>query len=120
MSAPGPGADCIFCGIVAGEIPARILGEARRALAFADIAPVAPTHALVVPREHITDAAALGAAHGELLAEMAALAREVAERAGVAASGYRLVFNVGDDAGNSVPHLHLHVIGGRALAWPPG
>ncbi|HLI14772.1 MAG TPA: histidine triad nucleotide-binding protein [Acidimicrobiales bacterium] len=112
--------DCLFCRIVRRELPAEIVEENELALAFRDIAPVAPTHVLVVPRAHVRDASVLDREHGPLLAELAATARRVAEREGVAASGYRLVFNVGEDASNSVPHLHLHVIGGRRLGWPPG
>lgn len=112
--------DCLFCRIVAGEIPARRLAESERSVAFADIDPQAPTHALVVPRAHRRDAAVLGADDGALLADLLALANRCAAEQGVAAGGYRLVLNVGDDAGNSVPHLHLHLLGGRRLGWPPG
>lgn len=112
--------DCLFCRIVAGTVPARRLGESARSVAFADVAPVAPTHTLVVPRVHRRDATALQAGDGELLADLFILANRCAAEQGIAAGGYRLVMNVGDDAGNSVPHLHLHVLGGRRLAWPPG
>lgn len=112
--------DCLFCRIVAHELPATLLAEEELVVAFSDINPGAPTHALVVPRAHIVDAAALGEDDGPVLAAMFDLARRLAAEAGVATSGFRLVFNVGDDAGNSVPHLHLHVLGGRAMAWPPG
>lgn len=111
---------CLFCGIVAGEVPSSEVLSTERTYAFRDLNPGAPTHVLVVPRQHITDAAALGAEHGAVLAEMFAVARQVAEADGVAASGYRLVLNVGEDSGNSVPHLHLHVLGGRPMSWPPG
>ena len=121
MSPSGPPIpDCLFCRIVAGDLPASRLGETERSVAFADIDPKAPFHALVVPRSHRRDATALGAGDGELLADLFALANRCAAEQGLAASGYRLVVNVGDDAGNSVPHLHLHVLGGRPLAWPPG
>ena len=112
--------DCLFCGIVAGDVPAEVVHAGERTVAFRDISPVAPTHVLVVPRRHVDDAHALGPEHAEDLAAMLAAAQEVAEAAGIAGSGYRLVFNVGPDAQNSVPHLHLHVIGGRAMTWPPG
>ncbi|MDQ3354126.1 MAG: histidine triad nucleotide-binding protein [Actinomycetota bacterium] len=112
--------DCLFCRIVAGELPADIIARSPRTIAFRDLDPQAPTHVLVVPVEHVTDAAALGPEHGDLLAEMAVTARTVAEADGVDEGGYRLVFNVGDDAGNTVAHLHLHVLGGRQLRWPPG
>lgn len=112
--------DCLFCRIVAGEVPADVVARTPTVVAFRDIDPKAPTHVLVVPVDHVDDAAALGAGRGPLLADLMATATAVAEAEGVDASGYRLVFNVGDDAGNSVPHLHLHVLGGRSLAWPPG
>ena len=113
--------DCLFCRIVVGEIPSTEILGTESTYAFADIDPAAPTHVLVVPRRHIADAAALDATtDAELLGQLFATAREVARIAGVDESGYRLVFNVGEDATNSVAHLHLHVIGGRALSWPPG
>ena len=115
-----PVEECIFCRIVTGEQPAHVVRSTDAVLAFREIAPVGPTHVLVVPKAHVTDASVLGSADGPLLAEMLEVARLVAEDDGVADGGYRLVFNVGDDAGNSVPHLHLHVIGGRQMAWPPG
>jgi len=113
-------AGCVFCGIVAGEVPSQVVQESAGALAFRDLNPQAPVHVLVVPRRHIEDAAALGPEDAAVLSEMFALARRVAEDEGIAGRGYRLLFNVGSDASNSVPHLHLHVVGGRRLAWPPG
>jgi histidine triad (HIT) family protein len=89
-------------------------------LAFEDVNPQAPLHVLVVPVRHVESAAAISEGDGELLEEMLIAAREVAEASGKAGGGYRLVMNVGDDAGNTVPHLHLHVVGGRRLGWPPG
>ena len=112
--------DCLFCRIVAGEVPSDKVHETEGTVAFRDISPAAPTHVLVVPRAHIVSAAAVEAEHGDLLAELLAAARAVARAEGVADSGYRLVFNVGEDALNSVPHLHLHVLGGRQMGWPPG
>jgi len=112
--------DCIFCGIVAGEVPATVVHRTEHAVAFRDLHPQAPVHVLVVPRRHIDDASVLDAADGEVLADMLMAARQVAESEGIAERGYRLLFNVGEDASNSVPHLHLHVLGGRPLAWPPG
>lgn len=112
--------DCLFCSIVAGEIPSTEVASSERAYAFRDLRPVAPVHVLVVPREHIENATTVEAAHGEVLADMLVLAREIARREGILESGYRLVFNVGEDTGNSVAHLHLHVIGGRPMVWPPG
>ena len=96
------------------------MASTTRTYAFRDLVPRAPVHVLVVPRTHITNAAELAAEHADIVAEMFTTARSVAEAEGVAHSGYRLVFNVGEDAGMSVPHLHLHVLGGRRLGWPPG
>lgn len=112
--------DCLFCKIVAGEIPATKVLETDRSLAFRDLNPQAPTHVLVVPKRHVTHAGELTADHGNDLGDLFETAARVAEQEGVADGGYRLVFNVGDDAGNTVPHLHLHVLGGRQLGWPPG
>jgi histidine triad (HIT) family protein len=112
--------DCLFCKIVAGDIPSDEVAATEGTYAFRDINPAAPVHVLVIPRRHIANAGVLTADHGEMLAEMMGTAQAVAASEGVADSGYRLVFNVGDDALNSVPHLHLHVIGGRRLGWPPG
>lgn len=112
--------DCLFCRIVAGEIPSAEVLSTERTYAFPDIEPAAPTHVLVIPREHVANAHELTAGHGDLLAEMFTAAQSVARQEGIDGSGYRLVFNVGEDALNSVPHLHLHVIGGRRLGWPPG
>ena len=112
--------DCLFCRIVAGEIPSTEVASTERTYAFRDVEPQAPTHVLVIPKEHVQDAAAVTAEHGDLLAEVLTTAQAVARSEGIAESGYRLVFNVGEDALNSVPHLHLHVVGGRRLGWPPG
>ena len=113
-------ADCLFCRILAGELPSNEVASSERTFAFRDINPGAPTHVLVIPREHIEHAHALRPEHAEILAEMLTTAQRVADQEGITEGGYRLVFNVGRDAGNTVPHLHLHVVGGRALGWPPG
>ena len=113
-------ADCVFCRIAAGEVPAELVAETERSLAFRDINPQAPTHVLVIPREHIAHAGEVTVAHGAVVADLLATAATVADQEGVAEAGYRLVFNVSEDAGNTVPHLHLHVLGGRRLGWPPG
>ena len=113
-------ADCLFCRIVAGEVPAEIVHSSELAVAFRDLNPQAPVHVLVVPRRHIDNAGELEPGDADALGGVFAAARHVAEEAGLAERGYRLVFNVGEDASNSVPHLHLHVLGGRRLAWPPG
>ncbi len=96
------------------------MASTPRTYAFRDINPAMPTHVLVVPREHVGSAEDVGPEHGEVLAEMLTTAQEVARKEGVADRGYRLVMNVGEDALNSVPHLHLHVMGGRSMGWPPG
>jgi histidine triad (HIT) family protein len=110
---------CPFCGIAAGDIPATVVHETARTLAFRDLNPVAPTHVLVIPRDHFADVAELSAADPGYLAEVLAAAVDVARQEGLT-GGYRLVTNTGDDAGQSVHHLHVHVLGGRSLGWPPG
>jgi histidine triad (HIT) family protein len=112
--------DCLFCAIVAGQVPATQVLESDRTLAFRDINPQAPTHVLVIPKEHHQDVAALAKAGDGLLDEVIAQAHEVARAEGVSETGYRVVFNTGADAGQTVQHAHAHVLGGRALAWPPG
>jgi histidine triad (HIT) family protein len=112
--------DCIFCRIAQGEIPAVRVDETPDVLAFRDVNPQAPTHVLLIPKRHVAASAAdLGAAHGPLLGEMMALAARVARREGLD-QGWRLVTNVGSHAGQAVHHLHLHLLGGRPLGWPPG
>jgi histidine triad (HIT) family protein len=111
-------ADCLFCRIVAGEIPADLVREGERVVAFRDINPQAPLHVLVVPREHHPDVAALAVADPAALAELVTVAGEVAVAAGY--DDYRLVFNTGAGAGQSVFHVHGHVLAGRHFAWPPG
>jgi histidine triad (HIT) family protein len=110
-------ADCLFCQIVAGEVPSEIVHETETTLAFKDIHPAAPLHVLVVPRRHIDDASVVTADDGPVLADLLVAAKAVADTAGVGGPdrGYRLVFNIGPDAMNSVPHLHLHVLGGEPL-----
>jgi histidine triad (HIT) family protein len=109
--------DCLFCQIVAGDLPSEIVHSTDTTVAFKDIAPAAPLHVLVVPRRHITDASAITAEDGPVLADMVMAARAIADEAGLATPerGYRLIFNIGPDAMNSVPHLHLHVLGGQSL-----
>lgn len=108
---------CLFCEIVAGRIPSAKVYEDELVYAFRDIAPQAPVHVLIIPKKHIESAQALTADDDALLCHMFACARRIAESEGVAATGYRLITNVGDDAGQSVRHLHLHLIGGKALKW---
>jgi histidine triad (HIT) family protein len=109
---------CLFCRIVAGEVPATQVAGTERVVAFRDINPRAPIHVLVIPREHYPDVAAVAADGGDVLVEMARVAADVAARAGV--DGWRWVFNTGVDAGQSVFHVHGHVLAGRAMGWPPG
>jgi histidine triad (HIT) family protein len=110
----------LFCGIADGRIAAVLVVDGKRAVAFRDLNPQAPTHVLVVPRDHFPDVAALAAAGDGLLDEVVGVAREVAEAEGIEATGYRVVFNTGQDAGQTVGHVHAHVLGGRLMAWPPG
>ncbi|HEX4815270.1 MAG TPA: histidine triad nucleotide-binding protein [Nonomuraea sp.] len=112
--------DCLFCRIVAKEIPAEIVHETGRTLAFRDVNPQAPTHVLVIPKEHHATAAALAEADQGLADEVLKTAHAVAEQEQVADGGYRVVFNTGAGAGQTVFHVHAHVLGGRHLAWPPG
>ena len=113
-------ADCLFCGIADGDIPAKRVRESPRTISFRDINPQAPIHVLVIPKEHYADFAAVAEAGSGLLEEMASQAHGVAVAEGIAESGYRVVFNTGRAAGQTVPHAHAHVIGGRPLTWPPG
>jgi histidine triad (HIT) family protein len=110
--------DCLFCRIVAGEIPADVVARTETAVAFRDVNPQAPLHVLVVPRAHLVDAAELAAADPATTAELVTVARQVADDAGH--DSYRLVFNTGAEAGQTVFHAHLHVLAGRAFTWPPG
>jgi histidine triad (HIT) family protein len=112
-------ADCIFCRVARGEVPADRVYEDEMLFAFRDIHPVAPVHVLIIPRQHITAMWELDASHQALMARLFLVANEVASREGVDESGYRVVINAGPDAGQSVDHLHLHVIGGKRLGWPP-
>lgn len=112
--------DCIFCKIVAGEIPSTVVLDRGGVFAFRDVSPRAPTHILVVPKEHLRDVSVLDASNEGVLDELVAAANELARAEGIDGSGYRLVLNVGPDAGQTVFHLHLHVLGGRPMAWPPG
>ena len=111
---------CLFCRIVAGEIPATIVHADDLVIAIRDVAPRAPTHVLLLPREHIASAADLTEAHGVLLGRLFAVAADLARSEGIAERGYRLTTNVGTWGGQSVPHLHVHLMGGRAFDWPPG
>jgi histidine triad (HIT) family protein len=109
---------CLFCGVVAGDVPADVVHRTDRVVAFRDIDPGAPTHVLVVPVDHHRDVAALAAADPAALAELVAVGGAVAEQEGL--DGWRLVFNTGASVGQSVFHVHGHVLGGRGFSWPPG
>ena len=110
---------CLFCRIVAREVPATIVHEGRRTLAFRDVNPQAPTHVLVIPTLHFANAGELADADPGYAGELLATAAEVARQEGLD-GGYRLVTNTGADAGQSVDHVHIHLLGGRSLDWPPG
>jgi histidine triad (HIT) family protein len=112
--------ECLFCGIAAGEIPATVVLDGKRVLAFRDVNPQASTHVLVIPRDHYPNAAALASAGDGLLDELITEAHQVAVAEGIADSGYRIVFNTGPEAGQTVGHVHAHVLGGRPMTWPPG
>ena len=114
--------DCLFCGIVAGTTPAQVVYANEAVVAFRDVAPQAPTHVLIVPRDHIANASHVEEPDASTLGAMVLAAQEVADLEGIGGEdrGYRLIFNVGPDAQNSVPHLHLHLLGGRPMTWPPG
>lgn len=111
---------CIFCRIANGQIPAKLAHEDDRTVAFHDIDPRAPVHVLIIPRQHIAGVDHLAAGDVDLVGGMFLVARQLARELGVADSGYRLVVNSGADAGQSVDHLHMHLLGGRPLKWPPG
>lgn len=111
--------DCLFCKIAQGEVDSTEVASTGNVYAFRDINPAAPTHVLLIPRTHIPSAAELTSEHGDVLGEMFEVAAEIARKEGIS-EGYRIVTNVGAEAGQSVFHLHLHLLGGRSLSWPPG
>ena len=113
-------ADCLFCKVVAGEIPAKIVKRSDEAVAIHDIDPRAPVHVLVIPTRHLAAVRDAGPADAPLLGRLLMFAAEVARELGLDARGYRIVTNTGPDAGQSVDHLHFHVLGGRKMTWPPG
>lgn len=110
--------NCLFCRIVKGEIPADIVAQTDNEIAFRDISPKAPTHILVIPKEHVASLDEVGDAMD--VGALMRLAREVAKTEGIAGTGYRVVINTGVNGGQTVDHLHLHVLGGRRMTWPPG
>jgi histidine triad (HIT) family protein len=111
---------CLFCQIVEKKVPAKVAYEDDQVLAFHDIRPQAPVHVLVIPKKHVTSLMDMAAGDDALVGGMVRRARELARELGLAERGFRLVFNTGEDAGYSVFHIHLHLVGGRALGWPPG
>jgi len=111
---------CIFCKIATHDIPAEILRETERVVAFRDLDPKAPTHVLLIPKEHIASLAEIEEDHADMLADIMQSATHLARTEGIDDSGWRLVTNVGADAGQAVFHLHFHLLGGRAMRWPPG
>ena len=112
--------DCVFCRIASSEIPAAIVYQDERAVAFRDLNPQAPVHVLVIPRQHLTSVADADGEDESLLGHLVVAAGQVARQEGLQEPGYRLVFNHGPDAGQSVFHVHLHLLGGRHFSWPPG
>jgi histidine triad (HIT) family protein len=112
--------DCLFCKIIAGDIPADMVFENERILAFPDINPQAPTHILIIPKLHIPTLNDLQPEHSELIGELIRIASELAKKEGIAEAGYRTGFNCNDAGGQTVYHIHLHLLGGRTFGWPPG
>ena len=112
--------DCLFCKILAGDVPAELAYESNEAIAFHDINPQAPSHLLIIPRQHIETINDLGPGDAALVGNLFLVAQQVAKDEGIAENGYRVVMNCNADAGQTVFHLHLHILGGRRLDWPPG
>jgi histidine triad (HIT) family protein len=117
---PLPDTDCLFCKISEGEIPADIVRSTEDVVAFRDINPQAPTHILIIPRDHIASVSEMEEGDSEALGKLFLMAKELAREEGIAEGGYRMVVNAGADAGQTVFHIHLHLLGGRGMAWPPG
>jgi len=113
-------ADCLFCKIIKREIPGSIVFEDDHVLAFNDINPQAPTHVLVIPKRHIESLNALAPGDDQIVGELVRRAAAIAKERGISAAGFRTVFNTNRDAGQTVFHIHLHLLGGRSMAWPPG
>ena len=111
---------CLFCRIAEGEIPADVIRSDQDLLAFRDINPKAPTHILIIPRKHITSVADMEAGDAEIIGKLFLAAKELAREEGISGTGYRMVINAGEDGGQTVFHVHLHLLGGRPMGWPPG
>jgi histidine triad (HIT) family protein len=120
VTEPAPDPGCLFCRIVAHEVPSTVVMETAHSVAFRDISPVAPTHVLVIPKAHYPDAVSLAAANPQGFADLMVTADAVAALEGLTERGYRVVVNTGRDAGQTVFHAHAHLLGGRDLRWPPG
>ncbi len=112
--------DCLFCRIIAGEIPSAKVYENDKVCAFRDISPEAPVHIIIVPKEHIASVNGLTTENASVISDIFLAAKEIAAMEGIAEGGYRIVNNCGEDGGQTVMHLHFHLLGGRSLAWPPG
>jgi histidine triad (HIT) family protein len=112
--------DCLFCRIIAGEVPSTQIYADDSVVAIRDIAPQAPTHVLLLARQHIASVGEVGQADRDLMGKIFAVGAELAKREGIAEDGYRLVVNVGRNGGQTVDHLHVHLLGGRHMTWPPG
>lgn len=112
--------NCIFCKIINGEIPSEKVYEDELVLSFRDISPEAPAHVLIIPKKHISSLNELKEEDGEIISHIFIVAKEIAEKLGIANSGYRIVTNCGEDGGQTVSHIHFHLLGGRSLQWPPG
>lgn len=112
--------DCLFCKIVSGDIPAEILYQDEQVLAFRDISPQAPTHILIIPKRHITTINDIAEEDAKLIGQMVLTAKKLAAQEGLAEDGYRLAMNCNENGGQSVYHIHLHLLGGRRMTWPPG
>ena len=112
--------DCIFCGIAHGDVPAKLVYESERVVGFQDLNPQAPTHVLLIPRNHYASIQDVPAQDLGIVAELAAAAQELARARGIWPHGYRLVVNAGPDGGQTVGHLHVHLLAGRQMVWPPG
>ncbi|MBQ7033589.1 MAG: histidine triad nucleotide-binding protein [Clostridia bacterium] len=112
--------DCLFCKIINGEIPSNKVYEDEKVYAFHDISPAAPVHVLIIPKVHISSANALTEENAAVVGHIFVVAAKIAAQLGIAENGYRIVNNCGEDGGQTVPHLHFHLLGGRSLQWPPG
>ena len=115
-----PDADCVFCQIIRGQLPGKMLHSDADVVAFRDVNPRAPTHILILPRKHVPSVNDLTEDETESMGRLYLVARDLAKRERIAERGYRLVMNTGAGAGQSVPHIHLHLLGGRPMSWPPG